>query len=97
MPRMTLDQVFTDDAKSDNPMLDKPECANEIAFKWLSLYSQHPAFCKRVLARIVSQEPRSGLSKDYGVRYATEDELAKVACTGGLDDVLKALCQAATA
>ena len=73
-----------------------PEHANELAFKWLSLYSQHANFCKRVRARIVAQESRRGLCKDYGGWYATEEELAKVACTCGLDDVQKALCQAAS-
>ena len=71
------------------------ETANEMAFKWLSLYGRHPDFCERVRARIVPQEFSSGLGKDYGGRYATEKELSKITCTCGLDDVHKALCQEA--
>ena len=70
-----------------------PEHANEIAFRWLSLNARHADFCKRVRARIMPQESRSGMCKDYGGRYATEEELAKVVCTCGLDDVHKVLCQ----
>lgn len=72
-----------------------PERANEIAFEWLSLHGRHAPHCKHVRCRIVPQEPRSGLCKDYGGRYATEEELEKIACTCGLDDMQKALCQAA--
>ncbi len=71
-----------------------PEHANELAFKWLSLHGRHAEHCKRVRSRIVPQQPRSGLCKDYGGRYATDEELAKITCTCGLDDVHKALCQA---
>lgn len=73
-----------------------PERANKIAFKWLSLHARHAASCKRMRNRIIPQEPRSGLCKDYGGRYATAEELAKIACTCGLDEVHNALCQAAT-
>ena len=72
-----------------------PTRANEIAFKWLAQYGQHAAHCKKVRCHIVAQKPRSGLCKDYGGRYATEEELAEVDCTCGLVDVINALCQAA--
>ena len=86
MPRMTLME------KIQQPMTLK--YANELAFKWLSLHSRHPDYCKRTQSRIMPETAyNDGLSKNYGGRYATEEEIVKVACTCGLDEVLKALCQ----
>ncbi len=81
---------------TDEPKMT-PERANEMAFRWLSQHAQHAYFCKKVRDRITPQESRSGLCKDYGGRYATEEELAKIDCSCGLDDVHDALCQASSA
>ena len=69
--------------------------ACEIAFEWLSLYGRHAPTCGRIINRIVPQEPRSGMMKDYGGRYATDEELENIPCTCGLVKVHRALCQAA--
>jgi hypothetical protein len=63
------------------------------AFTWLTTHSQHPPYCDRW--RIVPDGAhRSGLTKDYGGRYATDDEAP---CTCGLDALHNTLCQVATA
>ncbi len=74
---------------------DLSSSANELAFKWLNLHSRHAPTCRKVTDRIMPQEPRSGLCKDYGGRYRTEQESSCLPCTCGLDEALDALCQAA--
>ncbi|KKM60280.1 hypothetical protein LCGC14_1543430 [marine sediment metagenome] len=74
---------------------EKLTTANRLAFEWLAKYGLHPPTCERTKARIVPNGAYvSGLGKDYGGRYATEEELARVRCTCGLEEVHSALCQA---
>ena len=68
--------------------------AIDAAFKWLTLHALHAPTCERSTNRIMPMEPRSGLCKDYGGRYRTDEEIEALRCTCGLGDVLEALCQA---
>jgi hypothetical protein len=72
------------------------ETAGQMAFEWLSLYALHAKDCPKYHRRIVADGAyRSGLCKDYGGRYQTDEELAKATCECGLEEIQNALCQAA--
>lgn len=74
---------------------DRLRAAVESAFKWLAVSARHDPTCNRVKSRIVPDGAYySGLCKDYGGRYATDEELEKVPCTCGLADLHNILCQA---
>ncbi len=94
MTKMTLDQVF-DDMDQTFPE-NTPKQVNEMAFQWLSLNGRHAPDCARMVNRIMPQNPTSGLCKDYGGHYLTEEEREKIACSCGLDDLLRSLCHAST-
>ena len=94
MTKMTLDQVL-DDMDKTFPE-NTPEQINKMTFRWLSLYGQHAPDCTWMVNRIMPQNPTSGLCKDYGGRYRTDEELEKVGCSCGLGDLLNSLCQATT-
>ena len=68
--------------------------AIDAAFEWLCLHALHAPTCERSTNHIMPMEPRSGLCKDYGGRYRTDEEIEALPCTCGLKDVLATLCEA---
>lgn len=75
--------------------LEAVAVAGSIAFEWLALHSRHSPTCQREKSHIVPDGARhSGLAKDYGGRYATDEELERIPCTCGLAELQNALCHA---
>ena len=69
--------------------------AAEIALTWFSLHARHSPTCARLKKHIVPDGARnSGLAKDYGGRYATDEERERIPCTCGHDEAQKVLCLA---
>ena len=75
----------------------KLEAALDITFTWLTTNAIHPPTCRRSKQRTTPDGPYySGLGKNFGGRYLTDEERELIPCSCGLDDVHNLICQSAT-
>jgi len=71
----------------------QPLEALERTYAWLMEHGDHNPTCSRRQPLMVPDGAyRSGLTKDCGGRYATDEERAKVPCSCGWDELIALLC-----